>query len=108
VAKQRRPKRSEDYYMQRMLQSFALAKMILFLIAIALLYIPIKATVPLAHELAGKDTKLVASFSITVVISLGSLAGVITTVLRSRGRKAELERLRGKCEGLEAKLGKKG
>lgn len=92
--------------MQRMLQSFMLAKMVLLLVGVALLYIPIKATVPLAHELAGKDTRLVASFSVTVAISLGSLAGVITTVLRSRGRKAELERLRGKCEGLESKLGR--
>lgn len=92
--------------MQRMLQSYALARYALLIAGIALLYVPIHATVPIAQELAGKDTKVTASLTISAVISLGSLVGWLTTVWRSRGRGAELQRLRGKCEAYEKQLGK--
>jgi hypothetical protein len=91
-----------------MLQAFALAKIVALVLAIALLYVPIHATVPIAQELAGKDTKLTASFTVSILISIGSLAGVITTVWRGRERSAELERLRGKCEAYEQRLAKEG
>lgn len=97
--------RSEDYYMQRMLQWFALAKVALFVVGIAVLYVPIQAAVPIAEELAGKNTELTASFSISIAISLSSIAGVTVTLVRGRERSRELERLRAKCEVYEQREG---
>jgi hypothetical protein len=93
--------RSDDYYIERMTQGFRLARQVVFVLGIVALYVPIHAVVPVAHELAGKDTDLTASFSISIVISLGSLAGVLTTWLKTRGQGAELQRLRGQVEVYE-------
>lgn len=84
---------------------FGLARMVLLVIAIAVLYVPIQGVIPIAEELSGKHTEVTASISASIFISLGSLAGVSLTVVRGRERGKELERLRAQVEVYERQEG---
>ena len=71
------------------------------------LWVPLQAVQPIADTLAGQDTSLSVTFSVTIGISIALGAGMMALLGRSRGQRAELLRLRKRCVDLEQELGER-
>jgi hypothetical protein len=75
---------------------------------IASLWIPLQAVQPIADALAGKDTNVAVTVSVSIVVTLSVSAGLIALMRRTREQRKELERLRKRCGELEAALEEAG
>ncbi|HEY8082850.1 MAG TPA: hypothetical protein VIE64_04750 [Solirubrobacterales bacterium] len=95
-------KASQELEMARMIRRYDLAKWTLPpLIWIASTWVPLKASLPIAKALAGEDTSLTVTFSITIVVSLVASGAVVAMTIRAAKARAEIKRLRGLIEELE-------
>ncbi|HET8814111.1 MAG TPA: LapA family protein [Solirubrobacterales bacterium] len=90
------------------LKRYALAKSFVPILYIAALYFPIKATQPIASDLAGKNTHLTLTISITLVFSLAIAAGFLAQLKKLREQAEELRRQRRRIANLEKELDEKG
>lgn len=90
------------------LKRYALAKSFVPIFYIAALYFPIKATQPIASDLAGKDTHLTLTISITLAFSLSIGGGFLAQLKKLREQAEELRRQRRRIVNLEKELDEKG
>lgn len=90
------------------LKRYALAKSFVPIFYIAALYFPIQAAQPIASDLAGKDTNLNLTISITIVFSLAISAGFLAQLKKLREQAEELRRQRRRIANLEKELDEKG
>ncbi|QOC90424.1 hypothetical protein [Micromonospora craniellae] len=63
--------------------------------------IPLLVIAQIAEQIAGKETNLTASLSVTISIAIVFSAGWAITARRSHERKREIDRLRSRNDGLE-------
>jgi uncharacterized membrane protein (DUF106 family) len=100
--KKEEKERSERFQMQRMVKRYELLQWsVPPLIWIASLWIPLQAVLPIAHELAGKNTALTFSFTFSVVVSIAATGAMLGLIFKYRGRKGEIQRLREIIEEFE-------
>jgi hypothetical protein len=90
------------------LKRYALAKSFVPILYIAALYFPIRAMQPIASDLAGRDTHLTLTISITLVFSLAIGAGFLAQWKKLREQADELRRQRRRIANLEKELEEKG
>lgn len=69
---------------------------------IAAIWFPFKAAQPIADSLAGEDTSVALSFSISLALAGVSTVTAIVALVRAARQKGELQRLRTRCNELES------
>jgi hypothetical protein len=100
----RRDEPPSELERERVAQRYGLARMCVPVFWIVALYVPIRAAEPVAEVLAGKNTSLTVTFSVTIAISLVLGGTVIAQRMRIRAQGNELRRLRRRLEDKERQL----
>jgi hypothetical protein len=95
---------TDDLVVQRSLKRWEVARMLVPVVWIVSLWFPIKAATPIAEALAGEDTNVTVTFSLTIVFTLAFGAGVLSLWLKNRSQANEIRRLRQRCNDLEKRL----
>jgi hypothetical protein len=90
------------------LKRYALAKSFVPIFYIAAFYLPLRAVQPIAADLAGKETHLTLTISITLVFSLAISAGFLAQLKKLREQAEELRRQRRRIVSLEKELEEQG
>jgi len=73
-------------------------------LAVAALYLPIKAAQPIAESFAGKNTNVTLTISVTLALSVMLGAGFLAQARKIRDQRRELQRLRRRITTLEDEL----
>ncbi|MEU6024357.1 hypothetical protein [Micromonospora sp. NPDC047134] len=71
---------------------------------IASTVLPLRVIAEITEDFAGETTELTATVSVTIAISIMMSVGWTMTVIRSQGRKREIDRLRSRNDALEKTL----
>jgi hypothetical protein len=85
-------------------QRYELAKSVIPIFWILSLWVPLRGALPIAETLAGKDTNVAVTVSISIAFTVALGAGVLALLQRSKAQRAELVRLRRRCANLETEL----
>jgi hypothetical protein len=89
---------------RRVERRYDLARSIVPVAWIASLWIPLQGAIPIAEALAGQDTNVTLTVSISIVFSLAVSAGFLALLRRTKEQRDELRRLRRRCNDLETQL----
>jgi len=86
------------------LRRYELYKWLVPVVWIASLWIPLQAILPIARALAGRQTNVSVTLTLSIVVSLAFGAGMLAMFIRSRAQRRELRRLRSRITELEKEL----
>jgi hypothetical protein len=79
-------------------------KLIIPVLWIAATWLPLTASEPIAHDLSGKSTNVGLTLSITISVTIVVSAALVALLLKTRGQREELRRLRRRITDLELEL----